>query len=380
MKSILSRLGDAFEHLKIIDEFLLSNPTYGRIEGKLEGDLKTSYLEFCKEVYYGGSREERFDGGSRQMALSDVFQYLVSSRGFYLASENESNRKDFIKITMYLIDQWLLMDSLGPKEELQKRRELMDKLKDKIGNFHEGDFPDYHKKKFEKLYNYEGDIIPGPPNTAPPDGRILDQYDSLFPKIRGGPIELLVYLYLMQRRLGFTVSLLMQQRLFSGQIWRAPPDLLLLRSKGEVIGLEIGRGKEKQSADFGLLTAIPTFSVDLVERQPFRCEGCGKWIIYCDRVIEVYSENGVPADNNPTLTCVDCPYFQGGQCSDIIYFGEGANRYGAQKGVRRFHFQCLNEGERSKVLNSPDLTRKSLVAYLPLVEGLEELPEEYKSL
>jgi len=70
--------------------------------------------------------------------------------------------------------------------------------------------------------------MPKPPNPQPPINSILETYDSLFPKIRGGPIEILVFLYLLQRRLSFMVSLLTQQRLISGDRILTPPDILLL--------------------------------------------------------------------------------------------------------------------------------------------------------
>ena len=181
-----------------------------------------------------------------------------------------------------------------------------------------------------------------------------------------------MYLYLLQRRLGFVVSLLTQQRLISGDRVITPPDILLLRSKGEVIGLEIGRGKEKQSADFSLITGIPTFSIDLVERQPFRCDGCGRWIIYCKRVIELYSEEGVPKDHNHVIHCIDCPYFNDGKCPDIICHIKATNRYGVTRQAR-YHFRCLNHNLRQKIISK---NPESLVAYYPLVEGLEKFPEE----
>jgi len=241
-------------------------------------------------------------------------------------------------------------------------------------DFHEGG-AQYHVRKFDEAMEYEDDLIPDPPCPNPPSGRILSAYDSMFPKIRGGPIEILVYLYLTQRKLGFVVSLLIEQILLSGRNEVVPPDLLLLRRKGEVMGLEIGRGKERQSADFGLLTGLPTFGIDLVERQPFRCDKCGRWIIYCERVIEKYSEEGVPKNHDHILHCVNCSYFDKGKCPDIICYVNGVNRYGDEREAR-YHFRCLSPKERDEVLQDKDLRSEKLVAYFPLVEGLEDFPEE----
>jgi len=374
MKEILKRFVTSGKHLIILDNFMLNNDTeYQRMENELN-QMGKDYLDFCRELYFGGSKSRgKPPFGSRQMILSDIFQYIITSRAYYLAARSNEYKKRFIKIVMYLVNQWLIMDCFGPKEAYKLRRKLMLIFKKAIGdrNFFEAEDP-YHKNVFKETLQYSGDLIPKPPNPNPPNSRILNCYDSLFPKIRGGPIEILVYLYLLQRRLGFVISLLTQQRLISGDRVITPPDILLLRSKGEVIGLEIGRGKEKQSADFSLVTGIPTFSIDLVERQPFRCDGCGRWIIYCKRVIELYSEEGVPEDHNYIIYCIDCPYFNNGKCPDIICHIKAKNRYGKIRKAR-YHFRCLNHNSRQKIISeNPEL----LVAYYPLVEGLEKFPEE----
>ena len=376
MKEVLRRFEQSLKHLNILDEFLRSNePEYQRIEEKLDA-MGEDYIRFCRELYYGGDKDRGNEPhGSRQMILSDVFQYILTGRMIYQASKSEDARKKFVKICMYLVNEWLIMDCFGPREAFTKRSELMNRLNTEIGaDFHEGNAP-YHVEKFNEAVRYDDDLIPKPPNPDPPSSRILSAYDSLFPKIRGGPIEMLIYLYLIKRKLGFVASLLIQQILLSGTDEIVPPDILLLRRKGEVMGLEIGRGKEKQSADFGLLTGIPTFSIDLVDRQPFRCDGCGRWIIYCERVIEKYSEEDIPKNYDHVLHCVDCPYFDEGSCPDIICQTNKANRYGYERRAR-YHFKCLTQDERETILRDEELKRENLVAYLPLVEGLENFPEE----
>ena len=377
MREVLRRLNLSTNHLLLLDKFLIEkDEEYRKIEEKLE-QMGEDYLDFCRELYYGGSkRRGKPPLGSRQMILSDIFQYIITGRGYYLAARDADYKKKFVKIVMYLVNQWLMMDCFGPREASSLRRELMETLKEGIGdnNFFET-HDSYHIRRFERTLRCDDDLIPKPPNPNPPESDILDTYDSLFPKIRGGPVEILVYLYLLQRRLGFVVSLLTQQRLISGNRILAPPDILLLRSKGEVIGLEIGRGKEKQSADFSLFTGIPTFSVDLVEKQPFRCDGCGRWIIYCDRVIELYSERGVPEDHKHMIYCKDCPYFNEGNCPDIICYISSTNRYGETRKAR-YHFRCLKPEKRKEILSNLSDNPEILVAYYPLVEGLEKFPEE----
>jgi len=362
--------------MKILDDFLAANePEYQRMETKLNA-MGEDYLRFCRELYYGGDKAQGNQPlGSRQMILSDIFQYMLTGRMIYQASKSLDVRKRFVKVLMYLVNQWLVMDCFGPKEALVKRRQLIDKLKTDIGaDFYEGQ-DSYHLNKINETFQYENDLIPKKPNPNPPSSTILSGYDSLFPKIRGGPIEVLIYLYLIQRNLGLVTSLLTQQVLLGGSRAVAPPDLFLLRRKGEIMGLEIGRGKEKQSADFGLLTGIPTFSVDLVDRQPFRCDGCGRWIIYCDRIIEKYSEEGIPKNHNHVVHCVDCPHFNDAKCPDIICLTERMNRYGVSRKAR-YHLRCLPPTEQNQVVGDETMKKEQLVAYFPLVEGLQEFPEE----
>lgn len=376
MKEVLRRLTVSAKHLRVLDEFLRTNINdYQRMEIKLNS-LGQDYLNFCRELYFGGNKGRGNPPlGSRQMILSDLFQYIVTSRGYYQAATDEKQKKTFVKVVMYLVNQWLIMDCFGPREALQLRRNLMNTLRQQIGtDFFEAQ-DRYHITRFNETFQCSDDLIPKQPNPNPPSSRVLTTYDSFFPKIRGGPIEILVYLYLIQRRIGFVVSLLTQQRLINGDYVTTPPDIFLLRRKGEIIGLEIGRGKEKQSSDFSLLTGIPTFSVDLVDKQPFRCDGCGKWIIYCDRIIELYSAHGIPEDHNHVINCVDCPYFYDGSCPDIICYWKARNRYGKERSAR-YHFACLDPSIKSTILNDLESYKESLVAYFPLVEGLENLPEE----
>lgn len=378
MRRVLRKVNLSAKHLWILDRFLRRNDVeYQRMEQKLN-QKGIPYKNFCKELYFGGSATKRRgdNKGARQMILSDLLQYIITSRSYYMATKNEEYRSQFVEILMYLLNQWLLMDSFGSHQSLILRRDLIDELKENIKNDFCENQDRYHTDRLNETYDYQNDIIPDPPNQNPPNKRILETYDSFFPKIRGGLIELLVYIYLLQRRLGFVVSLLIQQRLLSGlRPSIAPPDILLLRSKKEIVGLEIGRGKEKQSADFSLLTSIPTFSIDIVERQPFRCDGCGRWIIYCDKIIEFYSYVGVPNNHDYIIYCVDCPHFNGGSCRDIIFHGEATNRYGVTREAR-YHLRCIDAARRREISADFDQYFESLVAYYPLVKGLEDFSEE----
>ncbi len=388
MRKVLRKFNLSGKHLWIIDSFLRKHDIeYKKMEEKLK-NLGDYYRDFCRELYYGGCRTNPGSNkdvklGKRQMILSDIIQYITNSRSYYFSTKSDENKKQFIKILFYIINQWMIMDCFSPKETKYLRQNLIDELKTKIGTDFFENSDSYHIDNLNEIYDYDEDIIVKPPNTQYPGGRILSTYDSLFPKIRGGTNELLIYIYLLQRKLGFIVSLLTQQRFLSGGRDIAPPDLFLLRKKGEVIGLEIGRGKERQSADFSLVTGIPTFSIDLMEDQPFRCDSCGRWIIYCDGIIEDYSENGIPEGHNHIKYCVDCQYFNNGNCPDIIYFPPNQqraykvrNRYNNELRRYRNHFRCIPNTLRNTILNDLDEHREFLISYFPLVDGLEDFPEE----
>lgn len=82
MKEVLRRFNISSKHLVVLDDFLQNNDSeYQRVEVKLT-QLGDDYLNFCRELYFGGhkSRGNR-PHGSRQMILSDILQYIITSRG-----------------------------------------------------------------------------------------------------------------------------------------------------------------------------------------------------------------------------------------------------------------------------------------------------------
>jgi hypothetical protein len=194
--------------------------------------------------------------------------------------------------------------------------------------------------------------------------------DAVLPKSRGLAIEFLIYLYLVHRRFGFVVPLLLHQRLITGKGSIAPPDFLVLKRDGRVFGVEVGYWKEGQSNEFVTAASLPTISAELDEDQPFRCPKCKQWITYCNQVIESYSRG--TSSPNP-LVCSECKYFDGGNCADILFFGTVPE---VEAGDRRYHYQCVVEEPSVKKLMNENALNEHLRAWFPTVSMLNALTDD----
>jgi DNA methylase len=210
---------------------------------------------------------------------------------------------------------------------------LLMKVKTDTYDVRKLELDEQQKLRFEALRQYTGTIIWGKEGNE-----YYKTMDAVLPKSRGLAIEFLIYLYLIHRRFGFVVPLLLHQRLITSTGAIAPPDFLVLKNDGRVFGVEVGYWKEGQSNEFVTATSLPTISAELDHDQPFRCPKCQQWITYCNQVIESYSR-GISSPN--PLVCSECKYFDGCKCPDIIFFGEvpevesGDRRYASSMRGRR---------------------------------------------
>jgi hypothetical protein len=251
--------------------------------------------------------------------------------------------------------------------DVRLRNEILDSLKSKIGDaFFESD---EEEEAFQRLREYEGKIVGG-------EGREHeDFFDSILPKRVGGVPELLVYAYLIRKNYGYVVPLLQAQRILGNRKYITPPDFLLLRSKGEIFGLEVGVGKERQITTFSTVTSIPVFTVGIgspEQPQPYRCGKCQKWIIYCDRVIEMCAKN--EDEDLKEFDCKKCPIFKERKCQFIVYHGKAHDHSNNVRRLR-YHYTCVKDDPL--VNQTLGRARKpKLIAPLPWVSGLEHIKEE----
>ena len=364
MKKVLERLEQSVTHLRTIENFFIKEvPAYARNEARLE-KLGRFYDEFARELYAGGRKEGRFEKGSRfhrGMTLADMLTYTVFGRGYYVLTASDDHRKAFIEIVMRISNKLFLQENISTDSKLRKGL-LETLLSQRLPNFFEDD---EQKTKFKQLKDYNGHIIWGQEGKE-----FYKIMDSLLPKSRGLAIEFLIYLYLIHRRFGFVIPLLLHQRLITKGKSIAPPDFLVLKNDGRIFGIEVGSLKEGQNTNFVTTTSVPTVTAELDHDQPFRCPQCQQWITYCDQIIETYSE-GVSTPN--PFKCEGCKYFNKGKCQDIIFFGKVSE---LEKGQRRYHYRCVAEKETVKKLSTQNHLNKYLMAWYPTASILDNLGEE----
>lgn len=368
MRRLLRALKTSTKHLNILhNSFEKHYPIYAEISKKIEN--LSLIDELRKEIYFGGKKRGR-QGYGRQMILGDLLQYIFTGRGYYFATRGDEFFEEFIRVLMYVSNLLILMEDISVDANL--RNKILEDLDKELGK----DFCEDNEEleKFKRLKNYEGIIL------GKEGKEHEDFFDSILPKRVGGVSELLVYAYLIRKNYGYVVPLLQAQRLLGNQRYIIPPDFLLLRSKGEIFGIEVGVGKERQVSSFSTITSIPVFTVTVgsfEQPQPFRCGKCRKWIIYCDKVIEACAKNeDVSAEGNPLhyINCRKCENFDNGECPFIVYYGE-AYDYAGNVRKLRYHYSCVKDDvivrKRLKRARKP-----KLIAPIPWVDGLEYIKPE----
>ena len=368
MKKLLDSLSVAGKHLSVLDQvFRTHYQPYANNTAKLE--RLPLYDELRKEVYAGGKKRGTY-GYARQMILCDLLQYVFTGRGYYFAVRGQEEKETFISVLLYICNLLILMEDVSVEIEL--RNTLLDTLKQKIGSVF---FEDVDQElAYDELRGYDGFITPNE------GGEYDDFLDSILPKRVGAVPELLVYTYLIRKNYGYVVPLLHSQRLIGNQGYIVPPDFLLLRSKGEIFGIEVGRGKEQQMGSFSTVTSIPVFTSGVGsfdQPQPFRCGKCLKWIVYCDEVIRLCSRNEEP--DVEYVDCHQCSLYDNYEsalenCPNIVYHGRALDHYGRVKSLR-YHYDCVrNDPEVTTVLQRARTPK--LLAPIPWVSGIDYLPKE----
>ena len=362
----------ATKHLLILDRvFRSSYPPYAEWARKL--DEHPFYDELEKEIY-AGRKKRGGKGYTRQMILGDLIEYILTGRGYYLAIRGVNAFKGFIEILMYISNMLILLEDISVDVGLRNLvlRELNDNLGEEFLKGNE------QRQEYQSLMAYEGII-------ARDQGEEYDKFlDSILPKRVGIVPEILVYCWLIRKNYGYVVPLLLAQRLLGkGGKSIIPPDFLLLRSKGEVFGLEVGAGKakkERQIASFCSVTGIPVFTVgigSIEQPQPYRCDKCLRWIVYCPFVIDICKENR-DKPGQVHLSCSECSYFKNMEdvvkCPYVVYFGKARN-YAGEEVVRRYHYRCVQDDPYVKEAIRKD-PQRYLIAPLPTVYGIEHLSEE----
>jgi len=364
MKKLLDKVIISVEHLRILDKVLQKNyKPYKKISKKLESVPLLE--EFLKEIYVGGKKKGKY-GIGRQMILGDLLEYILTGRGYYFAVKGKAFTESFVRIIMYICNLLILMEDSSVDVGL--RNVIINALESELGD----DFIEDEEQKlaFEKLKEFKGKFLPGV------KGKHEDFFDSLFPKRVGCVPELLVYAHLIRKNYGYVVPLLTSQRLLGNQGYIIPPDFLLLRSKGEIFGIEVGTHKERQITTFSTITSIPVFTVGIgssEQPQPYRCGKCQKWIIYCDKVIDVCAKN----QDKPGQEYLDCSKCNKvSECPFVVYYGKAYDHSGKERTLR-YHYSCVKDDPLvKKAIKSKRSKKPKLIAPIPWVSGLESIRED----
>jgi len=359
MKDLLYNLDLSVKHLRVLDDILRSKyEEYRNFAHKIESLPR--YQELLKEIYIGGR--------GRQMILGDLLEYILTGRAYYFATKGEDYMKTFVKMLMYLCNLLLIMENISVLPHL--RKDLLVALENSIGKqllFEKK----RDRDKFEELKKYEGFIIP-----ADRIGKDYEKiFDTLLPKRVGIVPELLVYCYFIRKNYGYIIPLLTHQRILGMRSSIIAPDFLLLRRKGEVVGLEVGAGpttkaefkKQRQLAEFSSATSIPVIVVGIgspEQPQPYRCGKCKMWITYCEKAIELCSENADKLGQDH-INCSECERRE--FCEDKVYYGPAKNYFGERK-VLRYHYRCVQDEIKEEDAR--------LIGLVPTVYGIEKLVEE----
>lgn len=357
MKNILHRLNISVKHLQIIDEVLRSDyEAYKLFSQKMES--LPNYEKLLEEVYTSGK--------GRQMILGDLIEYILTGRAYYFITKGKEFMKTFVKVIMYLCNLLLTMENISVLSNL--RKQIILSLEESIGELL---FKKEDKTEIEKFKKYEGPIIP-----ADGLGKEYEKiFDTLLPKRVGIVPELLVYCYFIRKNYGYIVPLLTHQRILGGEKSIIAPDFLLLRRKGEIIGLEVGAGptkktefrKQRQLAEFSSVTSIPVIIVGIgspEQPQPYRCGKCKLWITYCEKSIELCSENKDILGKD-YINCNECERNE--SCSDKVYYGEAIDYFNEKRRLR-YHYLCVYNEIKEK--------DPRLIGIVPTVYGIEKLTQE----
>ncbi len=402
MDIFLNSLKKAIIHLETVDK-VFSEGEYPEKEIylKIKDDLnalntKLPFNKFSEELYVGGKKRNSSNnqGYARQMILSDVIEYIINGRGYFYAIRNKEAMKIYFRIILDIINQLMIFDSIVVETEI--REKLLEDLKNNIGDdfFKEDDRKNEHKalllhnapiglplRNLEVNTEVLKELGLTEADKEKAIKKLEEYYDSILPKTAGGLWgELIVYLYILRNNLGFVFPLLLNQRLLTGEtkVYLKPPDLLLLPYGQQTFyGIEVGGGKEVQSGNFSIITGLPTATKANMDN-PKRCCICGKWMLFCPRVVEDYSDIDKKIENiqKPIKCLNDCGLFYTkeqileGNCPYAMHKGGNPENYVMKmKGdTYHFHLKCLRADPRG----SQDISENNIVAYYPYVKGLEE--------
>ena len=359
MKEVAERLSVSAKHLSLVDEICEEvDAQYAAVKSQLRS--LPGYEAIAKQLYHGQK--------GRQMVLGDLLTYILAGRGYWSVKGPREAFQNYVQVIMQSVNLVLMQETILSSGVDQRQQFLRRLAQEQISGF----FADEEEERdYRRLLESKDQIRPGHP--------LYKTMDSLLPKSMGVAIELLVFAYLLKRQVGYIVPLLFTQRLFRGSGSLAPPDYLLLRPGGEVLGVEVGgglgiygtpsRGKLDQVNRFVQDTSIPVVTATMPHMQ-YRCPECLTWPLFCPEVIEKVSDGW--DGSLEFVSCVECNRFGGGSCPFVLFRGKIEPR----RDDAHYHYGHLQNQDyvSARALRTEADRRKKLRSYYPFVQGLERIP------
>jgi len=358
MRELAKRLRLSARHLTLVDKLATETfVEYAQMRRKLVAI--PGYRRLARQLYHGQEK--------RQMMLGDILLYILTGRGYWVAVEDSEGFQQFIRILMYTANLLLIQETLLSARPKERRRFLKRFQSARLAHFFASD---------DERTAYSDLIAFGSRITVKEPRRLYKVMDSLLPRTPGLAIELIVYIQLLVKRLGYSVPLLVLQRLFRGQETLAPPDYLLLRPNGNVLGIEVGSGIGQFSLTPGKVDQVNWFTQDtsipvVTATVPhlYRCATCDGWITFCDSVIERTARADIPGES---MSALECPYFGSTPCNHTVYYGRLEP---GGKPLRHHYYHLTGNRYVKNVLRKDESKRAKLLHYFPFIKGRERLPE-----
>jgi hypothetical protein len=372
------------KHLKTLNQIFLDSSNFSeRIDWQIHNDNYRKLSEIISspdiELF-----NQLYSADDRQMILADIIEYIFFARGYYAITSGcpeakKQKKQQFIRMILHFVN--ILMDYEAMTVDEKLRKAFLKKLRENV--------PIVKKEElFDTLAALKGTVGLPLGESAQEEVKKLNKYfDKMLPKTAGGLWhELLVFVFLIRHNLGFIVPLVLNQRLLSGTGTLVPPDFLIIAKDKHIYGIEVGTKKEIQSGSFSLSTNIPTATIDTENsRSSDRCPICKRWIPFCDKVINEFSDIDKQIPLSPKVNCLEeckihskediskgkCPYtkYARSEAKSLKYthikYADGLH----------YHYRCvlskLSPSKQKLLIKAKDTT--ALKTHYPYYSGLESL-------
>ena len=366
MKEIFLRLKALVKHLELLNDFFCRKvPEYEMFRDKIR--KLNIYADILDNVYKGAN--------GRQMMLADILTYILFSRVFPWVCRAR-NRSECLKLLLYIVNMVLLQEHLTQAKYINLRKEFMEFLEKgmKVEGLETIFFKDdsvrrlYEEtKEMDKDLTYKGDTR-----------KHYYMLDSLMTKPVGLAIEFITYAHLLRFSKGYIIPLALHQRIFNFKEYITPPNYMVV-VEGKAFGIEVKQAKEVPDHIFQFMskTAIPVLIASIPREIPLRCYACGKWIVFCDKAIEEFSDLNKPIsyyrDRKWKLSCIECEHYNNMTCKYMVYYGL-TSIYPSKE--YHYHYYCVKDDPivKEKLKSRRDQERR-LFMYIPHVNGLEVIEE-----